>query len=239
MPSPRVNDFAFKQSKVLKTKILAKDVIEITFEKPKKRQHAPGQFATIRIADHTHAPCFRAYSIMENPENKEQLQVAVKKVKNGRGSTWLQTVKEGDVLDILYPMGYFGFPEKTSSNLNFIATGTGVVPILNLIENIKDTTTNAKLYFGVRNEKDLFYEERIKKLEKSLPNFKSTITLSQPSNKWKGNIGRVTKHIEKETFPKNAQFFICGNGNMIKAVREILEKKGVSTKNIFFEDFNE
>lgn len=219
--------------------MLTDDVIEITFEKPANKQHVPGQFATIRIDDGNPAPCFRAYSIMENPANKDQLQVAVKKVEGGRGSTWLQTVKEGDTLDILYPLGYFGFPDNLSENLVFVATGTGVVPILNLAENLPNTDANVKFYFGVRNEKDLFYEERINKIKEKIPNFQATITLSQPSEKYQGNVGRVTKFIEEETFPANTQFFICGNGHMIKAVKQIAENKGVPTKNIFYEDFNE
>ena len=197
----------------------------------------PGQFVGIRINDGQKDLWFRSYSLLSDEQGN--LQICVKKVKDGRGSAYLHQVKQGDFIDILFPLGYFSFPEKLASNLTFIATGTGIVPILSLLENLpKDFSGKLKLFFGVRHDKDIFYIERIKKLESKFTNFDFTITLSKPSVTWQGAKWRVTDHIAKEDFSTDSQFFICGSLGVILSSSEILNKKGIKNNQIFYEDFN-
>ena len=238
MAIPRINDFIQKEVKILAIKDLADQVKEITFEPLREKPYLPGQFIGIKIADNKGEPGFRAYSLLENKEGN--FQICVKKMKDGRGSNFLHSCKKDDVLEVLFPLGYFGLPKKLSPNLIFIATGTGIVPILSLLKNLpQDASQNIKLFFGMRHEKDLFYFERVKKIFQKLKNASFLLTLSQPSEKWTGNKGRVTNFIEQENFNKNTQFFICGSGKMIQSMNDLLLKKGIKKKYIFFEDFNE
>jgi len=257
MSNPKINNYTWQRVKILDKKILADEVVELTFEKPQDWNHAPGQFVGVKIDDKKAPPGYRAYSLLEDESG--HLQICVKKISGGRGSAFLHEQEINNTIDILYPLGYFGLPSKISSNLFFISTGTGIVPNLAILEalkiqsenfsnqgdeelkteNLNFKSLNIKNFFGVRAEKDLFYFERLKKLEQNWENFQNIITLSQPTENWTGNRGRVTVFLEKEIFPMNSQFFICGSGAMIKNVQEILKHKGIPSKNIFFEDFNE
>ncbi len=238
MAIPMINKFVRQKSKILKVIDVTSDVKEITFEQPEGEDYIPGQFVGIKINDNKDVAGYRAYSILSDKEGN--LQVCVKKVKDGRGSSFLHSRKEGDVLEIIFPLGYFGYQKDLSENVVFIATGTGLVPILSLLENLPDNFNgNAKLIFGVRNEEDLFYEDRINNLTKNNPNISSVVALSQPKDTWKGESGRVTNILDKEKLEKDTQFFICGNGQMISSVREMLEEKGMKNGDVFYEDFNE
>ena len=237
MATPKLNNFIRTRSKILKTEIIADEVVEITFEKPKDKNYTPGQFVGIWIKDGKEGLWYRSYSLLSDDDGN--LQICVKKFEGGRGSTFLHTVKQDDILDIIFPLGYFGLPEKLADNLVFVTTGTGIVPILSLLENLpQDYKGKVQLFFGVRHEKDIFYDERIKNLENKITNFSSILTLSKPIEEWQGPKGRVTEFAEKEDFSQDSQCFMCGSSGMIRNVREILEKKGIKKQNIFYEDFN-
>jgi len=236
MPKPKINDFVRKRVGILDFKKLTEDVCEITLEKPSSMTHKPGQFLTVIIPAKDRKIVFRAYSVMLTSDNK--LQITVKVVEGGVGSNFLFNQKKGNKLGIIYPLGYFGLPDQVKDDMFFIATGTGIVPVLSLVESFpKDFENNIKIVFGVREEKDLFYEERIKSLKNRFKNFSSVITLSRPTESWEGSSGRVTAHLED--IKKDAQYFMCGSGAMIREVRDILKNKKVSKKDVCFEDFNE
>jgi NAD(P)H-flavin reductase len=81
----------------------------------------------------------------------------------------------------------------------FIGTGTGIVPLLNMA---KYCTTEKQLFFSVSYKKDLFYEERIKKIyglgyeiyisKESIPGYQS---------------GRID--FTKKYFDAATEFYLC------------------------------
>jgi len=238
MAVPKINNFEFKKVKILDVEILADGVKKISFENNFSQRGKPGQFAIVAIFDKK-SNCFRSYSVLQKNAEKF-LEICVKKIPDGRGSTFLHSKKTGENLHIFFPMGYFGFPENLSKNLVFLATGTGIVPILDLLEALPpDFPESVKIFFGVRHEKDLFFEQRILAAAKNFKNKKIILTLSQPNENWRGQKGRITKFVEAENFAKNSQFFLCGSGAMISSLQKILAQKKMPRKNIFFENFNE
>ena len=65
-------------------------------------------------------------------------------------------------------------------------------------------------------------------LGKRLPHFTFITTLSQPTGDWRGAIGRVTPLVEASvTSVANLDVFLCGNGGMIRDVRDIVRQKGL------------
>lgn len=238
MAVAQINDFIQRRVRVLSIREAAQGVQEIVFEKPLGGDHIPGQFVGIKVEDGKEEPGFRAYSLMDSEDG--HLSIYVKKVDGGRGSTFLHSLKTDDAIEILYPLGYFGFPEKIAENLVFIATGTGIVPLLSLLEHIpEDHQGSIRLVFGVRSEEDIFCTERIEALRKKLPHLNFTLTLSRPGKTWDGASGRVTHILEKEPLPSDAQYFMCGAGQMIADVRGMLKKNGVPASQIFYEEFND
>lgn len=224
----------FHKVKVKKIDNLTPDVIEMTIDKPEGKHFKPGQFATIKVEDGQPGVCMRSYSVLSG--NDTELQLCIKKVEGGRGTGFLFSREVGDEMEMMYPLGHFGLPEKLADKLVFIGTGTGLVPLLCMLESLPvDLQSEVKLIFGVRYAKDLFYVDRIEALAQKLPNFKSVITISRPEDGWAGEKGRVTEHLEG--VDPTGQYFMCGSGAMIKEVRELLVSKGVPKENVMFENF--
>jgi len=221
--------------KILTIKDLTKDVKEITFEKPEGVDFKPGQFATVKVEDGKTPPLMRSYSVMLSQDGKN-LQWAIKLVENGRGSSWLFTKKEGEEMQVLFPLGFFGLPENAHEEMVFIGTGTGIVPLLCMLEALPvGFDKKATLIFGVRFTEDLFYEDRIGALAKRLPNFKAVMTVSRPDEKCRCEKGRVTDHLQEPSMV--AHYFMCGNQAMIGEVNTFLLGKGIPKEQVHFESF--
>ncbi len=221
--------------KLLAVRELTKDVREFDIEKPEGESHLPGQFMTIKICDGKENMCMRSYSVMDSPD-KTMLQLCVKLVEGGRGSVWLFGLKPGDEMEIIYPAGRFVLPENIADKLVFVGTGTGIVPLMCMMESFPEGyEKEVEFIFGVRFEEDLFYRERIMELGKKLKNFKAVMTLSKPGDGWEGASGRVTDHLQ--TPDPAAQYFICGSGPVLTDTCKLLEEKGVPKENVFHENF--
>jgi NAD(P)H-flavin reductase len=83
-------------------------------------------------------------------------------------------------------------------------------------------------YWGLRSERDLYYQDDLASLGRHLRHFSFATTLSKPGGAWQGAIGRVSLLIEQLISDvSNLDVFLCGNAAMIHDVREILRNRGL------------
>lgn len=231
-----------KTAKIVKNEKLTGDVYQLILESNEPFEFEAGQFITIKIEDQE-KPCFRAYSIASSP-NKDQktFELCIKAVQGGRGSVWLNDLDPGEEITFLGPSGKFTFNTPVEKEVIYIATGTGVAPFRSIIEDQlnKGSSQKMQLIFGVRHQKDIFYQELFEKLAKEHENFTFELTLSRPEDKdWKGNTGRVTALLEKlEADTSDCESYICGLTDMIDSVTKILKAKGCTEETIHFEKYD-
>jgi len=208
-----------------------------------------GQYIAIEVTEmkdgHPHVNN-RPYSIASPPSDKGVIRLCVDRVGDGPGSTRLHALNPGDRLEFLPPMGYFTVNQAASTDLLFIATGTGIAPIKSMIGQILHAGNRRpiRLYWGLRREEDLYYQEELAQWADQHSEFHYVTTLSQPSETWQGMRGRVTEHIQKVMGGSdflwrldNLDAYLCGNFDMIKEVRTILMAHGVQKTAIHFEKF--
>lgn len=232
-------------AEVIDIQELTHDVKEISLKMidPPQVEFLAGQYISIEVTemkDGHPRQNNRPYSIVSSPENKTVIKLCVNLVKGGPGSTCLHALRLGDKLKFLYPLGYFTVNEAATTSLLFVATGTGIAPIKSMILHLLRSGSKRPmtLYWGLRNEIDLYYQEEFASLAEAYPFFEYKITLSQPSEEWKGLKGRVTRLLPNELqSTENLDAYLCGNGEMIKEVRAILLEKGMPRKSIHFEKF--
>ncbi len=224
------------KAKLISKKHLTKDTLELKFEVLSEFEYKPGQFINIKIDDGAGFPCFRAYSI-SGFENGI-MELCVKIIENGRGSTFIKGLKEGDEILFIGPTGKFTFAGEEKAV--FIATGSGIAPIKAIIsEQIKDENKKSTLLFGLRFEEDIYYREFFEELSAKSPNFNFILTLSKPKESWNGQKGRVTEHLNETQIPhfKENAFYICGNPEMVQESEKILLEKGISIEKIHTEKY--
>jgi len=93
------------------------------------------------------------------------------------------------------------------------------------------------LVWGMRYEKDLFWQKEFEELERKYKNFKFILTLSKPSVSWQGRRGRVTDVLKEMKILKGAEFYLCGSSVMVEDCQKILVGKGVNEEKIHFEKY--
>jgi NAD(P)H-flavin reductase len=90
------------------------------------------------------------------------------------------------------------------------------------------STRRITLLWGLRGERDLYYQDDLTDLRDRLLHFSFTTTLSQPGANWRGAAGRVVPLVvsEIETVA-TLDVYLCGNGSMIRDVRDTIRQKGL------------
>lgn len=197
--------------------------VEFTLKIQETIKSIPGQFAKIILTDKD-GEFSRSYSIVKQIENSLTFCV---KLGGGRGARILSGLKVGQELGFWGVFGDFILKETPYTKV-FIATGTGIAPIMNMMRNMKDGIEK-HLYFGVSKQEDTFYRKDISEISWVHANF----YLSQEEAEWYIH-GRVD--VTSFTFPKETEFYLCGNPNMVQSATEWLEKLGYTS--IFSEKFN-
>lgn len=231
-------------SSILEKRIqLLDDIYELQFKlvNPAELSFRAGQFTNIRVEDGNPKILFRSYSIMSPPYEKDTLKTCIKVVPGGRATTWLSTVSEGSPITMMGPLGMFKFNENSEKNSIFIATGTGITPLICMINDQLEKGNDRPLHllWGFRYEKDIFYTEWLESISKKYPNFTYTITLSRPEDSWTGNRGRVTEWLQNNiTAPTTTQVYICGVGEMVLDAAALCEKLGMPKEDVHYERYD-
>lgn len=182
----------------------------------------------------------RAYSIYSSPLETKQFVVVSKLVSGGPASEWFKTLRGGETAEFTGPNGKFVLPTGSEEPLCFIATGTGVAPCHSMLATAlaRGTLGAIGLWWGVRHEEDIFYQDVFESLTRKHPNFRFVLTLSKPGPGWHLATGRVTACLPDilSKMP-GARFFLCGGMPMIQEVSGWLQTHGVAKDRIHNEVF--
>lgn len=223
---------------------LTHDIKEIRFalNEPAEISQRPGQYIQIE-APSPDGPVFRAYSISSPSYKENEVELNVRLVPGGIGSTYLHNLKEGDPVSFTGPYGEFKLNEDPEVEIVCVGGGCGMAPMKNIIYTLYDKWPDRKcwLFFGCRGTGDVFYYDEFMELAKKHPNFRIFYALSdplKPEEKWDGETGfihlSVDKHLEANI---KRQAFLCGPPPMIEAVMQVLEEKGLKPDDIFYDKF--
>ncbi len=180
----------------------------------------------------------RAYSIASPPEQKS-IEICVKKVDGGPGTSFLAGLTLGKEVRLVAPYGEFVYKTRPDRDCFFVATGTGVSPFraMALSDQYRAAPPRTSVcVLGVRTEDELLYTEMAK-----MPGMKYVGMVSQPKSAWaREATGRVTDFLR--ALPADfrwleTDFYLCGNGEMIKEVKGILTGHGVGKEAIHLEKY--
>lgn len=224
-------------AKLVRALPLNHDVYQFDFSYESAHEDfSAGQFFMLEVPN-PERKLTRSYSVSSAPLHKEGFSLCVKLLPDGMGSEYLRAMKVGDTAGFMGSFGHFVLADSPK-DIVMIATGTGLAPFMSMLPTLfeKGHSGPITLYFGVRHEEDLFYVDTLRTWEAEQPNFKAVITLSQPSDGWTGEKGRVTEHLG-DLDMANSQVYICGNGDMVKSVKDLLDNKGMPKEDIHLEQF--
>jgi NAD(P)H-flavin reductase len=204
--------------------------IDLALVGPPELRFIAGQFVSCEIErPGSRIPATRPYSIASSPIDSKSVQLLFNRVPGGPGSEYLFSLQPGDVTAFKGPFGSFTLRDSARDIL-FVATGTGIAPIRSMLRALTESGSKRRitLFWGLRSERDLYYQDELTDLRDRLPHFSFTTTLSQPGASWSGAAGRVVPLVVSEIDTvANLDVYLCGNGSMIREVRDIIRRMGL------------
>ena len=198
-----------------------------------------GQFVTLDLPIHEQRnKRWRSYSIASMPDQSNIIELVVVQVEGGAASKYIfSDIKVGSTFTLRGPQGVFVLPDRIEKDIYMISTGTGIAPFRSMLHYINYHQISHKeinLIFGTRTREDLLYADEMKKLEKMIPDFIYSPTLSR--EEWEGDTGYVHAIYEKLCVDKKpAMFMLCGWRAMIDEAKERILKMGYDKKDIHIE----
>ena len=205
--------------------------LDLRLIEPKTIVFKPGQFISFEMPHpKTGHLVTRAYSIASQPSRSHVITLLFNLVPGGPGSGLLFHLRAGEKTHFKGPAGNFYLREDQGRELLFIASGTGIAPIRSmLLANVERLDPRpATLFWGLRSQRDLYYQEELAELTRQIPALTVITTLSRPEPGWPGEAGRVLRLIEERIASvQNLSVYLCGNSAMIADATTLLQKKGL------------
>lgn len=195
-----------------------------------------GQFISIGFSKKE----WRAYSIA-SPPDQENIELVIRLVPNGFGSSILETAKPGDQFPFRGPFGQFVLSKTPQKTLVFCATGTGIAPFRSMImtEAKRQNPRPMILFYGGRHPRDIAYRDEILSWAQNISvkfGYSKAKKETLAENEYQGWITQFVEPLDIQA--ESYEFYLCGNKDMIASITEILEKKNMSKENIYMERFN-
>ncbi len=203
----------------------------------------PGQYVQLKAPAYEGNPeeVYRAYSVASSVNDKHAIELLIG-YTGGIATTYVhQHLKQGDKVHINGPYGDFYYHEDDGGPIIFAGAGTGIAPIMSILQYMGDNNIQRKavFFFGAKSMEDLCLLDKLKNFEKTLYDFKFIPTLSrEESPEWKGEKGRVPSAIDKY-IEKGGNYtaYLCGSPAMIDSLIEALIAKDIPLEKIYYDKF--
>ncbi len=185
----------------------------------------------------------RSYSIASTPDDNHGFHILAEIIPGGKGSEYLKGLTNGDTVELLGPLGRFVANTDESNKLLFVATGSGIVPIYSIINDLlvnKHETKQIRLHWGLRDESNMFWFDNFERLMGIYPNFVFDPVLSQPGEEWSLCSGHVQDCLNRDFGEKKLsewQGYVCGNPEMVEQVSTKLIELGMKEELVHHEKF--
>lgn len=213
-------------------------------------KYKQGQYLTLRfIIDGEEIR--RSYSICSSPFEKDKLEVAIKKVKGGKVSNYINdVVKPGDIIDVMTPMGSFHSDLDPMHKKNYIlfAGGSGITPMMSIMKAVLEAEPKSTiiLLYGNNDDASIIFKDAIADLESKAEGRLKVVHIlnTPPKNHPYLQQGIMTKEKNLALIENfvglnlDNEFFICGPGPMMDNVVAALKEVKTNEARIHIEYFS-
>ncbi|MEH6628391.1 MAG: phenol 2-monooxygenase domain-containing protein [Motiliproteus sp.] len=233
-----VQDF---NGKVTEIRQLSPTIKGIHFELDGEMEFQAGQYINLKIPG---VEGSRAFSIANKPSQGKTLELHVRHVPGGLGTTYIhETLQAGDELQVTGPYGQFFTRKSDTKPVIFIAGGSGLSsPQSMILEMLEEgDSREIHLFQGARNVGELYNRELFTKLDKAHSNFHYIPALNAPEagDDWQGFTGFVHEAV-KAYFDNRFdghKAYMCGPPPMIDAAVTTLMQGRLFERDIHMERF--
>ena len=196
-------------------------------------EFSAGQYAKVIFANNVE----KYYSIASLPGDTS-IEFHIRRSGDGGSSSHfvLDALSIGDPVTVTAPMGNSYFRADHEGPILCVAGGSGMAPIRCIAETAiaRGDGRDVHLYFGVRDEQDIYFEKRFSALTEEHAHFHFTPVLSEASSKTDRRTGFVHEAIEDDLPSFDGwKAYLCGPPIMVDSVTKLLKERGVHEDDIY------
>lgn len=181
----------------------------------------------------------RSYSLASAGNAQGHLELHVRRVPDGAMSDyWFEKAKSNDLLRLHGPLGTFVLRDVTGEELVFLATGTGIAPVMAMLEQVaalapEDRPAATHVFWGGRRETDLYLDPR-----DAYPELNYVPTLSRAPQSWNGSRLYVQDALSGASVDiRRAKVYACGSDEMIHNARDKMTAAGLPASSFYSDAF--
>jgi CDP-4-dehydro-6-deoxyglucose reductase len=219
-------------AKISEIKFLSGDILKLTLRIPKSISFdfLPGQY--IKLLKNNFK---RSYSIAKKFDNK--IEFFIKKYEKGLMSEYLfNHANQDDLLLMEGPFGTFFLKEDTLKNVIFLSTGTGIAPVYNMLNDIRNIDffkeRQVYLFHGARTKNDLIKYSFFSELG---INYFPVLSQEICKGFYSGYIQDLCVNQNLEL--NQSTVYACGSNKMISAAKKKLVEFGLNMNHFYSDSF--
>jgi len=221
---------------------LADDVLRVRLRLPPR---SPFRFLAGQYLDvSSPAGVKRSYSVASAASAPDNVELQIRRVDGGALSAyWFEQAKVNDLLRFNGPRGTFFLRPVAGQDVVFLATGTGIAPILSMLAQLAQAPADERprsvsLYWGGRHREDHYLDPAGR-----LEGLRYVPVCSRGDIHWHGARGHVQDVLLHEIAHgqapalSNAAVYACGSEAMIHGARALLRDAGLAAGRFHFDAF--
>ena len=195
--------------------------------------YRPGQFLTLRLPTASGA-VGRCYSLCSSPHVDDHLRIAVKRVRDGVGSNWINdALAVGHEVECLVPSGVFT-PKSFDDDLLLFAGGSGITPVLSILKSaLAIGRGRVVLVYANQHEGSVMFAARLRELADAHPDRLHVVH-------WLESVqGLPSRPLLRAFIAPYSSYtaFLCGPSPFMETVTHALRDCGVPPARIHIEKF--
>lgn len=224
---------------------LTHDIFQVQLQLEKPVTYIAGQYASLWLPGNKELeehPRHYSFASAVSTEGTRTPTFFIRHVPGGEFTDWLFAGdRTGEAIKFMGPYGDFYYRESERPILCF-AGGSGLAPVKALLQQMQadGQCRPVTLFFGAREEKDLYWQEGLQQMAADWPEpFRYVPVLSEEAGNspWSGRRGFITEHLAAEVDDLGAcDAYLCGPPPMLDAIIPLL-REAISEERIHFDKF--
>ena len=217
---------------------LTPQVIEVDLHvlEPADFRFQAGQWISVPFGPKT----VRAWSMASSPTRPRALTLSVDVAPGGIGSQWFAALTVGDAVAFKGPTGGFVYDRADPRRPIFVAEEIGIVPIRSILMELCETGHGRPtgLIFWARDPGWLVYDADFRSLARRYPAVSYFPAVREAPAGWRGDRGEAHEVVDRMVHSVDRLVaYVCGGGETVNRVRDVLVKKGMDRKSVKWEKF--
>lgn len=197
--------------------------------------YSAGQYARVAFLDQPE----RDYSLASRP-SAPLLEFHIRNMESGPSLYVSTGLRVGDRARVRGPFGSTYLRTEHPGAILTVAGGSGLAPMKAIVEEAlaQGLTQPIHLYFGARDERDVYLEDHFARLAREHPNLRFVPVLSEAAGPTSRRTGLVTDAIAAD-FPdlRGAVAYLAGPPPMVEAAAQLFPELGMEQESVHADAF--